>query len=198
MMKFLILIFLLCSVSSAETFKVLYLKGTLEVSRNGKLVSPPVETGDRVKLSKNGLVVLKSETATLKLTGETIITPHEEVKKNKTIIDLVRGSVTTEVKKKAFEVKTKNAVFGVRGTEFFVSSLQNEDTWMCVKEGEVVAMNGKESIPVTKGLGVSVGKNAISKPRFFPWTKGISWVSENQNKDHKIESKYNILDNFYD
>ena len=197
-MHYLIFIFLLSNFSLAENFDVIFLKGKLEILRQNKEVPPPVQTGDRVKLSPKGIVVLKSKTSVLKLTGETIIMPLEDVSKNKTIISLIKGEIISKVHKKPFEVKTRNAVLGVRGTEFYVSSLKDENTWMCVNEGMVAVTVKNKTVDVKQGLGVSIGDKSISKPKFFSWTKGISWVSSNEKGTHKIQTKYNLLDQFYD
>ncbi len=199
-MKFILIIFLFfISINSfSEVYEVKLLKGKLQILRDNKIVPPPVKTGDRVTVSKGGIVILKSENTTLKLSGSSVIEPFEE--NEKTVINLIQGAIVSKVKKKSFEIKTKNAVFGVRGTEFFVSTNKEEQSWMCVKEGTVNAKSLNQNIDVSAGLGVFVGRGGVSKPEAFKWTKGINWEVENANliKEHNVNLKYDLLEQFYD
>lgn len=199
-MKSIFIIFLFCIPlnSFSEVYEVRFLKGNLQILRNNKIVPPPVMPGDRVTVSKGGLVILKSEDTTLKLSGSSIIEPYKE--QEKTVIKLIKGAIVSKVKKKSFEIKTKNAVFGVRGTEFFVSTSEEDQSWMCVNEGIVNANTLNQNIDVPAGLGVFVGRGEVSKPMAYKWTKGINWEAEDGTriKEHNIKLDYDLLDQFYD
>src|SRR5690606_38676397 len=109
----------------AEPYKIAHQRGKVEITRDGKLVSDEVLSGDLVKVHKGGLLILKSSKETLKILQDTIITPYE--KEGKSIIELAKGALISMVVKKKFEVKTKSTVMGVRGTKFFVSASGNDD-----------------------------------------------------------------------
>lgn len=197
-MKIILIFAFLASSVFAETYEVAYQKGKVEIYRNNKLVSPPVQSGDTIKVYRPGLLVLKSPQETLKIMHDTVITPIET--KEGTLIDLARGAMVSKVVKKNFQIKTPNAVFGVRGTQFFVAATGKDDSWMCVNEGVVNVQKNKASVDVPKGLGVFVDPKSISKPKPYEWTKGINWKMDSAegDLDHKINLNYDLLENFYD
>jgi ferric-dicitrate binding protein FerR (iron transport regulator) len=197
---------ILCLVLLLSSFPVLadayyeitYQKGNVEVTREGQIVAPPIKVGDRIKVSKGGLLVLKGQGEIIKLMGDTIINPMAT--KEGTLIDLVKGAVVSLITKKAFNVRTKNTVFAVRGTQFFVSAGDGKDAWMCVQEGVVNVQKQSKTIDVPAGKGVFVNANEISKPQSYAWTKGINWKMDPKEGqlDHKLNLKYDLLENFYD
>lgn len=182
----------------ADTYQVAYQKGKVEIFRNKKKVSPPVQSGDVVKVHRGGLLVLKSPQETLKIMHDTVISPRET--KEGTLIDLVKGALISLVSNKSFKVRTRSTILGVRGTQFFVQTTGDKDLWMCVNEGVVNVKKGKESVDVPAGKGVFVDKKDISKPLAFAWTKKINWkMKGGEGKlDHKINLNYDLLENFYD
>jgi hypothetical protein len=193
--------FYLCIVASmafADTYEIFYQKGKVEITRDGIAVGPPVRPGDQVKVEKGGVVVLKSPQEVIKLMGDTILTPRQT--KNGTLIELVRGSVVSKVTKKTFEVISNKTSFGVRGTQFFVQATGADNVWMCVQEGVVNVIKNEKNVDVPAGKGVFVGASEISKPQAYSWTKGINWKMDERDGDldHKIELKYDLLENFYD
>ncbi len=197
-MLLLILVAIMSQTSFGVTYQVAYQKGKVEILRAGKSVSPPVETGDVVKVHKGGLLVLKSSQEVLKLLEDTEIKALEE--KEETIISLIRGALVSQVTKKSFKVNTRTTSFGVRGTQFFVQSQQGSEAWMCVKEGIVNATTGKNSVDVPAGKGIFADGKDISKPQAYGWTKGINWKMDaaEGSLEHKINPNYDLLENFYD
>ncbi|MFP5384681.1 MAG: FecR domain-containing protein [Bacteriovoracia bacterium] len=198
MKTFLLFLSLISLSSIADTYEVAYQKGKVEIFRNKKLVSPPVMSGDLIKVHRPGLLVLKSSQETLKIMHDTVIRPRET--KEGTIIDLVKGGIVSLVKKKSFKIKTRAVSMGVRGTQFFVQATGKDDVWMCVNEGVVNVLKNKKSVDVPAGKGVFVDQKEISKPAAFAWTKKINWkMNPDQGElDHKINLNYDILENFYD
>jgi hypothetical protein len=197
------ILFLMLLLSSFPLFadiyyEITYQKGTVEISREGKVVAPPIKIGDRIKVSKGGLLVLKGQGEVIKLMGDTIIKPM--ITKEGTLIDLVKGAVVSLITKKSFHVRTKNTVFAVRGTQFFVSASEGKDAWMCVQEGVVNVRKKSKSVDVPAGKGVFVDAKEISKPQSYAWTKGINWKMDPKDGqlDHKLNLKYDLLENFYD
>ena len=179
-------------------YEISYQKGTVEIARQGENVSPPIKVGDRIKVSKGGLLVLKGQGEIIKLMGDTIIRPT--ITKEGTLIDLIKGAVVSLITKKTFQVRTKSTVFGVRGTQFFVSASEGQDAWMCVQEGVVNVTKKLNSVDVPAGKGVFVSDNEISKPQSYAWTKGINWKMDPKEGqlDHKLNLNYDLLESFYD
>ncbi len=179
-------------------YEVTYQRGKVEITRKGKLVSPPIMVGDRIQVAKGGLLVLKGQGEVIKLMGDTIITPVET--KEGSLFNLVKGAVVSLVTKKTFQVRTKSTAFAVRGTQFFVSAGDGQDAWMCVQEGVVNVTKDSKSVNVPAGKGVFVDAKEISKPQSYAWTKGINWKMDpiEGQLDHKLNLKYDLLENFYD
>ncbi len=88
----------------------------------------------------------------------------------------------------------------MRGTQFFVSATEGKDAWMCVQEGTVNVSQKKKTVDVPAGKGVFAGATEICKPQAYAWTKGINWKMDPKEGqlDHKINLKYDLLENFYD
>lgn len=195
---FLLFLFSSFPLWSDAYYEITFQKGNIEILRDGKLVSPPVMVGDRVKVSKGGLLVLKGQGEVIKLMGDTVISPMAT--KEGTLIDLVKGAVVSFITKKAFHVRSKGTVFAVRGTQFFVSAGEGKDSWMCVQEGIVNVRKKSKTIDVPAGKGVFVDEIEISKPRAYAWTKGINWKMDPGlgELDHKLNFTYDMLENIYD
>ena len=103
--------------------------------------------------------------------------------------------------KDKFVVKTKNASFGVRGTEFFISYGKDraKDAWMCVNEGlvRVSPKDSKESVDVKAGEGVQVkDKKSVSTPKPLAWTSKLNWNLDSSKG--QLENKVNIDDAYTD
>ena len=102
-----------------------------------------------------------------------------------TSLTLTEGGVFTSIARALtgrLSVQARNAVFGVRGTEFFVAygrTIEAEpDIWMCVNEGsvEVAIPTTGQTVVVPKGLGINIlGGGRITAPRAYPWTRKLNW-----------------------
>ncbi|HXH76632.1 MAG TPA: FecR domain-containing protein [Bacteriovoracaceae bacterium] len=201
-MKFLIIFFQIFFISSgyAEGYKIALQRGTVEITRGGKPVTGDVISGDRVAVHKKSILILKNSKETLKIMQDTVITPLE--KEDETIIKLAKGALVSLVVNRKFKVETKQAVMGVRGTQFFVQATGKDDLWMCVEEGvvNVVSKGSKNPVDVPAGKGVFISPKEISKPQAYAWTKGINWKMDPKEKklDHVLKLNYDLLDNFYD
>lgn len=198
MKTYILFVALLFSCSSfGESYQVTFQKGKYEILRANKPVSPPIESGDLVKVSKGGILVIRNSKEVHKIMGDTVIKPFQD--KEESVIGLVKGAIISQVTKQKFKIKTKNAAMGVRGTQFFVSANES-DVWMCVQEGVVAVEKGKTVVEVPAGKGVFVDKKDVSKPAAFAWTKKINWKMDPKEGelDHKINLNYDVLENFYD
>lgn len=106
-----------------------------------------VATGMEIKIPKIGdYVIIKFQNGhKVRLTAATV--KVEELTEKVSIMNLMRGQFHTLVKKltegEKFEVKTKYASFGVRGTKFGITIEEKKDkAYLCVCEGVVEAIKG--------------------------------------------------------
>ncbi len=110
-----------------------------------------IKQGDKLtqdiylKTDENSRLEVKSNRGIIRLAPKTVF-KYFSLKKNESNSVLVAvGSVWAKVKKvtgnKKFEVKTKTAVAGVRGTVFSVTALMDESSIIKVYEGEVGVNN---------------------------------------------------------
>ena len=173
--------------SIAADGRVMLIKGSAfkndkNLSKNSSLLF-----GDEIRTEKNSLLIIKLEPNTLiKVKEKTTLKIEKPLvindKKNYSFA-LKRGEAFVKAhrtEKTSYSVKTNNAVFGVRGTQFFVTSSPENPSWMCVNEGEVEVKltDKKEKIIVKAGMGVSVEKNKIPTPHKYKWTKNLNWKME--------------------
>lgn len=120
----------------------------------GKSESGPwkeIRQGDRLsgdiylKTGENSRLELKSGRGTIRLAPKTVFKFFSTKKGKGSSIMVTIGSVWARVKRlshnKKFEVKTKTAVAGVRGTVFSVTALIDESSIIKVYEGEVGVNN---------------------------------------------------------
>ncbi len=76
-----------------------------------------------------------------------------------TFFELLKGKIFSVIKpltpNETFDVKTKRASFGVRGTQFFIEEDKSQ-TYLCVCEGVVSAKSGSGQIEVHKDEDVTI------------------------------------------
>lgn len=212
MTYFVFLGFMGLQVAHGQGLKVSYVKGTVTTAE-GKTVSLNMtfKKGDRVDVGPESQLVLEnSEGDKLKTT-----TPSQWLIESDHEVQLGSGALFAKIehaKKLAkgeykFIIRTKTAVMGVRGTQFFTSVDASQSkaalTWMCVKEGSVEVKTADKTLLVPQGLGVSIVDTKVSDPKAFEWTKGLNWEMDpgqgSIQNQAKIPSSYgSILKNQYD
>ncbi|MGB9599407.1 MAG: FecR family protein [Myxococcota bacterium] len=98
-----------------------------------------------LRTDENSRLEVKNERGTIRLAPKTVFKFSSVKKKGDSSVMVSIGSVWAKIKKttdqKKFEVKTKSAVAGVRGTVFSVTSLVDESSIIKVYEGEVGVNN---------------------------------------------------------
>jgi len=109
-----------------------------------------IKQGDKIaqdiflRTDENSRLEIKSEKGTIRLAPKTVFKFFSKKKEDNSVMVTI-GSVWAKVKKttdkKKFEVKTKTAVAGVRGTVFSVTALMDESSLIKVYEGEVGVNN---------------------------------------------------------
>ncbi len=202
----------------ANVGKVVHVNGEVfRVDRagNSQAAKPKMilETGDSLKTGNKSLVVFSiKDLATHKLGENSLFKVTAPVEKG--LVELITGSLFSLVVKKKqksgvhYRIKTRAAVAGVRGTQFFVSyggKSRPSDAWVCVNEGEVEVSSlvSKSKVLVKEGFGVSVKGAAVSAPAQLPWTRKLNWnmdssKGELQNPVSIDEAYGDLLDVDYD
>lgn len=187
-------------------------KAFIERSKNVQPITmnSTIEDGDIIVTGDNSLVVLKfKEHSQHKINGNTRLQVNDLIKKG--YFELIKGSLIsfiTPLKKKKtkkvhFRVKTKAAVAGVRGTQFFISygpKANPDDSWVCVNEGEVEVTNAKggngQIVKAGEGVSIFSKTQKVSQPKPLAWTKKINWNLD--PKKGKLENKISIEDAYGD
>lgn len=189
MKTLLILLALFSFNASAEIGKVLKLssEGAYLIRNNEKInlsVDQNLELGDEIH-SARALVVLYLYPATqISLNGESqiiltesVITEEGKTEQSSSIVDFIKGMLRAEVTKGDQQnidqkIKTKTAAFAVRGTEFEVSILENDDVDLDVIEGVVEASSPlvnsfvPEYVKANEGLRLSRKEKKFSRRKF--------------------------------
>lgn len=220
MMRFFLFVgIFVCEVATAEPLgSLVALKGDVFVKLGGKKVKAvqghSIENGAIVSTGNKSFALIELNSGDkLKLGGRSRmrIQPPRGVSG----LELAIGSVVALVKKDSahkgqFKVKTKSAVAGVRGTQFFASygtKGKADDIWLCVNQGEVEVQsteNKDQRVLVKAGEGISVRKDqGVSQPKPLAWTKNLNWEmdpsSSNLENTVNIEDAYSdVLDEDYD
>lgn len=204
--------------------KVTYIKG--QVSIDGKIIEKgsEVKKGEVISTADKSLAIIKlHDKSIIKLDKNTSMKINSVLSDNSaTDISLYEGAsffnvlkhkqfkkIRKEWKNKSrFNINTKAAAMGVRGTIFFVAVTKknkNYDTWLCVNEGKVEAqrLENKASVFVKKGEGLKISQyEKMEEPKPLPWTGGLNWnFDEDKNLENKIDIKdaySDILDQDYD
>lgn len=214
-LKYLTLVIIHISIS-ANIGNIMLTKGEVIILRGQKTITPKkleiIRSGDTIETQKNAIAIVKlTDKTVIKISELTKIQVKELLTGNSpTTLELKEGSSFFQVERSLSNtqnkllIKTRTASLGVRGTTFFaaVSNTKNSsDTWMCVKEGEVVAssLNTRESKVVKTGEGIKISaEDKLQEPRFLPWTKGLNWELNYENSDNEIENKLNIREAYED
>ena len=126
----------------------------------------------------------------------TVMSDKSAITSGSSFFSILKSKVRNN-KKYKYQVKTKQAAMGVRGTEFFVAYGKSKDSWMCVNEGlvEVQSHSSNKKVLVKSGEGVRIdGK--VSDPKALPWTKKLNWKMTGNASD--LENKVSIEDAYSD
>lgn len=199
MKVFLSVMLLLCfsGLTFAADGKVIFVKGSLTINNKVLKIGDLVNEGDVLVAKDKSFGVIKLESgSTIKLNANSSLKISKvRVKKSKSILKLLKGTVFLKYNKKkknGLILQAKSATMGVRGTEFF-AGFNEKDIWMCVNEG-IVSVKSKEDqkpVLVKQGEGVLIEKGTTTtSPKSYPWTKKLNWNMNPQKGE--LESKVEI------
>jgi len=158
--------------------KVTYLKGKVEAQRKGSWVNlgqdASVFPGDTVRTEKKGRVEIRlADSSVIRLGSASLVVINEAVFRGggekKFSAKMMQGQAYAVVSKLVgsdsnFEVRTNNAVAGVRGTTFRINAQLDKSTVVRVYTGAVAVSNApifaKAGKPKDKGEAPAVGGEA--------------------------------------
>lgn len=207
-MNFIVLLLLTLTFSvHAADGKLSFLKGDVKVNGIKALKKSEIFFGDTISVGKKSLAVLRINPNSILKIKENSSVKIQVPKRNKGIREysflLKHGDIFVKAKsgkKRRYKVKVRDAIMGVRGTNFFVSSAKvKKNIWMCVNEG-VVAVYFKNApkklILVKKGEGVVINSKELPEVKQYSWTKELNW--KNEGDFEEISDKTNIQNINYD
>lgn len=145
-------------------------QGTVESQKAGDTQWQPVKLNDKL-CPGDTIRVLNDSRAELALTNQSVLRINENttitlegVDENQTtLVDLLKGAALFFSRgTRNLKVKTQYAIFGVRGTEFFVRA-EERQAFMSVFEGTVLAENQAGSLTLTSDQStvVEAGKAPV-------------------------------------
>lgn len=210
MKSFACILFFITFYVQASDGKVIFSKG--EVLINGKASTKGTEFSykDKIVVKDKGLAVIHINPATkikLKAGAELIIEKPLRTKSTSSFTYILnQGEIFIKAKRtkqNRYNVKTKFATMGVRGTEFFVSTSKSQKSrdWMCVREGqvEVSVKNATGTVLVNKGEGVAISEGVLPNKQRYKWTTKLNWkfdgdsgledTTDIQNINYNLEDK---------
>jgi len=209
----------LVSPAWAAPAKLVQLSGKAQITRakgnEPAAVGALLVEGEAIATGKDGTAVLELDDGSqVKLVPSSRVAVSDL--KNARELRLEAGGVFAKAQpqpagKPTFRIRTRSAVMGVRGTQFFAAlgrkkGAAERDVWMCVNEGqvEVETTAEKKKVAVNAGQGVIVpeGKN-VTPPKEYAWTKKLDWEMSAkdgaQGADQMLESAYkDLLNQNYD
>lgn len=207
-MNFILLLLLPLTFSvHAADGKLSFLKGDVKINGVNALKKSEIFFGDTISVGKKSLAVLRINPNSVLKIKENSTVQIQVPKTSKGIREysflLKHGDIFIKAKsgkKRRYKVKVRDAIMGVRGTNFFVSSAKvKKNIWMCVNEG-VVAVYFKSSpeklILVKEGEGVVINSKNLPKVKQYSWTKELNW--RNKGNFEEILDKTNIQNINYD
>lgn len=199
---------ILFSNLSLAAGKFIFIKGDVTIKRSNQIEkiskkNNKILINDIIKVGADSLALIKlNNKVSLKIEENTQLKVEKnESNSEETSVLLKAGALFVNFlnknKKGTLNVKTRHAVMGVRGTRFFLSyGTNDEDTWMCVRNGLVEVKNNKgQIVKVKDGQGVKIQSQKLSDPKSLPWTKKLNW---NFNPKKKLKNTVDISQAYSD
>ena len=158
--------------------KMVSVQGTVESQKAGDSQWQPVKLndalcpGDTIRVLKNSRAeVALANQSVLRINENTTITLEGVDEDRTTLVDLLKGAALFFSRgTRNLKVKSQYAIFGVRGTEFFIR-VEERQAFMSVFEGTVLAENQAGSLTVTSDQStvVEAGRapvlTVVARPR---------------------------------
>lgn len=171
-----------------------------------------LQIGDIVSTGKNSKIVLTEDKDSHIYLGSRTKFKIEKTEKNKASDDLLSltlkifyGKMRAVIQKdnpklaKKYKYKSKTAVAGVRGTEFFISVDDNEEQF-CTLEGSVeVITDSANKFIVEEGKGLKLTSSHSPKMNINSKKLVDSWVAQTSIENESVDTNYLAnSDRFYD
>lgn len=183
--------------ASEESIKIIYIKGKAEIQNeqnelvelskdDGIFEGDEIYTGDDsyvvLRLLDNSIIKVEPNSKFLieelapVVQGKTFGTTEAVLKAGRAFFEIINTD-----KQEVLNIKTNDISLGVRGTNFFVDSDQQE-TWVGVQEGEVEVIDPldkskREVVLPNEGMKVEKGRR-FTKPKNYQWLKNINYRND--------------------
>lgn len=199
-------LFILLFSLSSFAGEVIFIKGSALHNKIPLLKKAEITYGDIISVGENSMVIIKSDQVVLKLKENTevkIMKPVNENGQTKFEYYLERGELFFKghrQKNQKYFVKTKDAIMGVRGTEFFATASEEKNkkivSWMCVNSGlvAVIIPGTKGEVLVNAGEGVLIENKKLPDVKKYKWTKDLNWNMGDKTKDIKFKDVEDTVD----
>lgn len=161
--SFLFSLSLITSVFAGEGFmavaNVSKISGTAFINKEKIKVGAEIAEGMEVSIPKKGdYIEVKFQNGHLvRFVGAKV--KVEKLNPKNTLFSLLKGKIFSAIKpltqNETYEIKTKQASFGVRGTQFMIEE-DKKQSYLCVCEGVVNAKTAKGSVDVKKDEDVTI------------------------------------------
>lgn len=164
------ILMLLGAMAFAEVGTIVYIEGEVTVVRDGEKIWEPVDFGfpvesfDLIKTGRDGLVELQLDEpsgldATITVQPDTsfYLDVDRRRRESPSGVELLGGTVSVALKQygAGFQVRTREATMGVRGTVFDVATSVQGDVLVTCTEGAVVcSTDGGPELVATPGQAV--------------------------------------------
>lgn len=142
-----------------QVANVTKIHGTAFINKEKIKVGAEIAEGMEVKIPKTGdYIDIKFQNGhVVRFSGATV--KVEKLNPKNTLFNLIRGKIFSAMKPltqdETYNIKTKRASFGVRGTQFLVEE-NKKQTYLCVCEGVVNTKAAKGEVDVKKDEDLSL------------------------------------------
>jgi len=160
-----------------------------------------VGDGDKVEVESASRILLSDADSQFWLGSNSSVTINagkavENTSNSKKVVSLLKGNLRVKIQSgqgSKFEVRSKTAVAGVRGTEFFFAN-EKENVTFCVLEGNAWIQDEKsgEKFDVKEGAGVVLFADGSVKKTFTAEQVKFDWIAMTAFSEER-----RVTENFY-
>lgn len=148
--------------------QVATLTGEARTTKGALSIGDPVHVGDRIHTGKDTILrLLLDKDVAIQVGPETEFTIDRPAPR-KLSIGLAAGMILSRARDllksgRQYELKTRDAVMGVRGTTFFVKKERNEPSFVCACNGKVAINGNVYTSQAHENVFYASGKGALKR-----------------------------------
>lgn len=148
----------------ASEINISKMRGEVTVDGKTAIQGQSLEVGNKLKAKGKGSffqITYSNGSKILIKNGSLIIYKNKDKSKSVKLLNGMSFFFINKINKEKFNVHTRHASFGVRGTKFFIQA-DKKEAYLCVCEGSVVAKNKETKKLVKKNEDIHMEKNSDS------------------------------------